>query len=98
MRISAEPPMRSHLKALDLSRFLKKTHMTNIIATPKAAAMNCLYIFSGAELATTARLRVERKKAMTSISKPVLPMLLSTPVYIHMTAQSPPIDTVISSR
>ena len=80
MRSSAEPPMSSHLRDLLLSRFLIKTHMTNIIATPIAAAINCLYIFSGAELATTARLSVDRKNAIVSISKPVLPILLSTPV------------------
>ena len=80
MRRSAATAIRGHLSAFDLSRFLMKRHMTNIIATPRAAAINCLYIFSGAELATTARLRVERKKAIVSISKPVRPMLLSTPV------------------
>ena len=55
-------------------------------------AINCLNILSGAEEATTAMLKVERKKAIVSISKAVFPKPRITAKYASIITVSPPIE------
>ena len=52
------------------SRSRRNTPSTTKRASPSSRATNCLSRAEGAEEAVTARERVERKKAMISISKP----------------------------
>ena len=61
-------------------RLVSRSHTpsTTRAVSPSRMAMNCFSTEPGAEEAVTARERVERKKAMVSISKPVRPMLRRT--------------------
>ena len=56
-------------------------------------AANCLNKLPGALEAVTARDRVERKKAMVSISKPTQRVHRRTTAYSHMTAVRPRKDS-----
>ena len=89
-RSTAAAASNIHLSFLVRSRFLSTTHMTIIAQAPSAIAINCLNILSGAEEATTARLRVDKKKAIVSISKAVLPNPLMTATYTHIMIIRPP--------
>ena len=53
-------------------------------------AMNCFSSLSGADVATTARFSVDKKKAMVSISTAVLPAVLRMPMYSHISAHRAP--------
>ena len=55
---------------------------------PSIIAMSCLNVDSGAELDTTARLSVQRKNAMASISKALLLIIRRNAQYAHITMVS----------
>ena len=90
MRRSAATTISTIRMDFALSSLRRIMHITNIAVTPIASDMNCLNRLSGAEEATTARLRVDRKKAMVSISKAVFPRLFITAKYVHISSIKPP--------
>ena len=66
------PPAMSQRMDLTRSRSRRKSPSTTKSTSPSSSARSCLKREEGAEEAVTARERVERKKAMVSISKPTL--------------------------
>ena len=68
-------------------------HRARNIISPSSIAMSCLSTDSGAAEAVTARLRVERKNAISSISKPTLRSERINRKYAHITTHSPSIHS-----
>ena len=83
-RSSTAAPIRKYIIFLVLFRSLRYQHSPKNNATPKHTHIACLNSLPGYADAVTARLRVERKNAIISISKPTLLNMRITMTYTHM--------------
>jgi len=62
--------------------------MTKNISRPMTTDTNCVNVRSGSEDAVIARLMVDMKKAISSISKPFRPIAFPVRMYTHITTPS----------